>query len=78
MVADRVGAVDPLVVQAAEARAEPHADHPEGREARRRARRAYRGRCTRSGGCRTSWVSTTAMPVQVELAGTCSDAPCWA
>ena len=32
VVAARVGTVDPLAVQAADARAEPHADHPEGRE----------------------------------------------
>ena len=32
VVAGRVGAVDPLAVQAADARAEPHADHPEGGE----------------------------------------------
>ena len=32
MVTALVGAVDPLAVQAADARAEPHADHPEGGE----------------------------------------------
>ena len=32
MVAGRVGAVDALAVEAADSGAEPHADHPEGRE----------------------------------------------
>ena len=32
VVAGRVGAVDPLAVQAADAGAEPHADHAEGGE----------------------------------------------
>ena len=39
----RVGAVDPLAVQAADVRAEPHSDHPEGHEVNPRVRRVRVG-----------------------------------